>query len=72
MKIIINENTKESILVNKEGKEVSRYSYKNIINENFTFDDFKKETDRFNETLEKQEEFDDIKELSKVIKIHNF
>lgn len=72
MKIIINENTKETILVNKDGKEISRYSYKNIINDSFTFEDFKRENERFNETLEKQEEFDNIKELSKVMKIHKF
>ena len=33
MKIILDEVKKDGVLINKDGEEVSRYSYKNIINE---------------------------------------
>lgn len=72
MKIIFDEIRKDGVLVNKEGKEISRYTYKNIINDEFTFEDLKKDIESFNQTLEMQDEFDNIKELSKAISIHSW
>lgn len=72
MKIILDEVKKDGVLVKNDGTEVSRYSYKNLINKDFTFEEFKKDIDGFNVTLGQQEEFDDIKELGACVKIHNF
>lgn len=72
MKIVLDELKKDGVLVKNDGTEISRYSYKNLINEEFTFEDFKRDIDGFNVTLSQQEEFDDIKELSTYLKIHNF
>lgn len=72
MKIILDEAKKEGVLVKKDGTEVSRYSYKNLITEEFTIEDFKKDIDGFNVTLGQQEEFDDIKKLADYIKIHSW
>lgn len=72
MKIIIDEVKKEGILVKKDGTEISRYSYKNLLDENFTLEDFKKDIENFNVTLGQQEEFDDIKGLSNSLKLHNW
>ena len=72
MKIVLDEVKKDCALIKNDGTEVSRYSYKNLISEEFTLDEFKKDIEGFNKTLSMQEEFDDIKELSKYIKIHNW
>lgn len=72
MKILLDEATKEGILVKNDGTEVSRYSFKNLLDDDFTYEDFKKEIDSFNVTLAQQEEFTNIKELSTSIKIHNW
>ena len=72
MKIILDEPRKEGVLVKNDGTEISRYSYKNLIDEKFTFEKFKKEIEQFNITLGQQEDFDDIKELGNAIKIHNW
>jgi len=72
MKIIIDEVKKDGVLIKNDGTEISRYSYKKLINKEFTFENFKKDIDGFNVTLEQQEEFDDIKELSKIVNIHNW
>lgn len=72
MKIILDEVKKDGVLVKEDGTEVSRYSYKNILDESFTIDDLKKDIEGFNVTLGQQEEFDDIKELAHSIKIHNW
>ena len=72
MKIILDEVKKDGVLIKNDGTEISRYSYKNLISDEFTFEDFKKDIDGFNITLGQQEEFDDIKELSQYLKIHNF
>ena len=72
MQIIIDEVRKDGVLIKNDGTEVSRYSYKNLVNENFTLEHFKKDIEEFNRTLGMQEEFDDIKELSHSIKIHNW
>ena len=72
MQIILDEIRKEGILVKKDGTEISRYSYKNLITKDFTFDQFKKDIDSFNTTLETQDEFDNIKELSRVVNLHTW
>lgn len=72
MKIIIDEKTKEGVLVKEDGTEVSRYSYKSLIDSEFTMDMFKQDIDKFNITLGQLEEFDDIKELTTAIKIHSW
>lgn len=72
MKIILDEAKKEGVLIKNDGTEISRYSYKNLVNKDFTIEKFKEEIDNFNITLEQQEDFDNIKDLSKAIKIHNW
>ena len=72
MKILIDEIKKDGVLVKNDGTEISRYSYKNLIDEEFTLEDFKKDIENFNITLGQQEEFDNIKELSNSLKIHNW
>lgn len=72
MKIIIDEVKKDGVLIKNDGTEISRYSYKNLVNKEFTLEDFKKNIENFNITLGQQEEFDNIKELSNCLKIHNW
>ena len=72
MKIILDEASKEGVLLKNDGTEVSRYSYKNLVNDQYTFEDFKNDIDKFNVTLGQQKEFDNIKELSNAIKIHSW
>lgn len=72
MKIIIDEIKKDGVLIKNNGTEVSRYSYKNLLDEEFTLEDFKKDIEGFNVTLGQQEEFEDIKELSRSLKIHDW
>ena len=47
MKIVLDSSRKEGVLLKKDGTEVSRYSYKNLIDETFTFEDLKKRHRRF-------------------------
>ena len=72
MRIILDEVKKEGVLIKKDGKEIARYTYKNLIDDSYTLDDFKKDLEGFNETLGMQEEFDNIKEMSTSINIHNW
>ena len=72
MKILLDEAKKEGILVKNDGTEISRYSFKNLLDNDFTFEDFKQEIDEVNNTLAQQVEFTNIKELSTSIKIHNW
>lgn len=72
MKIILDEVKKEGVLVKNDGTEVSRYSYKNLLNNEFTIEDLRKDIESFNTTLSQQEEFDNIKTLSESISIHNW
>ena len=72
MKIILDEAKKEGVLIKHDGTEVSRYSYKNLINNDFTIEKLKEEISNFNITLGQQEDFDNIKDLNKAIKIHNW
>lgn len=72
MEIIIDKARKDLVLLKKDGTEISRYSYKNVLADNFTEDDLKKDIDGFNKTLAMQEEFDDIKKLAEYNKIHNW
>ena len=55
MKIILDEVKKDGVLVKNDGTEISRYSYKNLISKDFTFEEFQKDIDGFNVTLGKQE-----------------
>ena len=43
MRIILDEVRKEGVLVKSDGTEISRYPYKNLINEEFTLEEFKKD-----------------------------
>ena len=72
MKIILDEVKKDGVLLKEDGTEVSRYSYKNLIGDDFTIEDLRKDIEGFNVTLGQQEEFDDIRVLSDYIKIHNW
>lgn len=72
MKIVLDEVKKEGVLVKNDGTEVSRYSYKAALDKNFTLEELKKEIESFNVTLGQQDEFDDIRELSKAINVHNW
>ena len=75
MKIVLDTNKKDGVLIKENGsesKEISRYSYKNLISEDFTIEHLQKDIDGFNVTLAQQEDFDDIKKLADYLKIHNF
>ena len=72
MKIILDEVKKDGVLVKNDGTEISRYSYKNLLDESFTIEDLRKDIEGFNVTLSQQEEFDDIKTLADYVKIHNW
>lgn len=72
MKIVFDEAKKEGVLLKNDGTEVSRYPYKNILSEEFTFEDLKADIEEFNKTLGQQEEFDNIKELASCIKVHSW
>jgi len=72
MKILIDEIKKELQLVKNDGTVISTYSYKNVITEDFTLEDLKRNNEDFNKTLAQQEEFDSIKDLAPILKIHNF
>lgn len=72
MKIILDEAKKEGVLITNDGKEISRYTYKNLINGEFTLEDLKSDIEKFNITLGQQEEFDNIKDLAPAISIHNW
>lgn len=72
MKIILDEVKKDGVLVKEDGTEVSRYPYKNLLNDEFTIEDLRNDIESFNTTLGQQEEFDNIKELAHSIKIHNW
>lgn len=73
MKIILDEIKLDGVLINNEGKEISRYSYKGILKDGFTFEDLKNDIEKFNtETLSKQDEFESIKGLQESVSIHNW
>ena len=72
MKINVDQINKLLKLVKNDGTIISTYSYKNVINDDFTIDDLIEENDKFNKTLEQFDEFDNIADLSKVINLHNF
>lgn len=72
MKIILDESKKDGVLIKNDGTEISRYSYKNIINDSFTLEMFKRDIEGFNRTLAMQEEFDNIRDMAKYVTIHNF
>lgn len=72
MKIIFDDVKKEGVLIKNDGTEVSRYSYKNVFKTDEEVAQLKADIEKFNITLGQQEEFDDIKELTKALNIHNW
>lgn len=73
MKIILDEIKMDGVLLNNEGKEISRYPYKGILKDGFTFEDLKNDIEKFNtETLGKQDEFETIKGIQECVSIHNW
>lgn len=72
MKIIINEIKKVLELTKDDGTIVDTCSYKNLIDDEFTFEDLVECNDEFNKTLSSFDEFDDIKDLGPVLKVHNW
>lgn len=74
MKIIVDEIKKELRLVKKDGTIISDYSYKKALEgkDALTIEELKEDIAGFNETLEQQEEFDNIKDLLPILKIHNW
>lgn len=72
MKIVLNEVTKNGELTKEDGTIISTYSFKNLINNEFTIDDLKRDIEGFNATLAQYPEFDKISELAPIVNIHNF
>lgn len=72
MKIVLNEITKNGELTKNDETIISTYSFKNIINDEFTLEDLKKDINGFNETLAQYNDFDNIAELSPILNVHNF
>lgn len=72
MKIVLNEITKNGELTKNDGTIISTYSFKNIINDEFTLEDLKKDINGFNETLAQYNDFDNIAELTPILNVHNF
>ena len=72
MKIVLNEITKNGELTKNDGTIISTYSFKNIINDEFTLEDLKKDINGFNETLAQYSDFDNIAELTPILNVHNF
>lgn len=72
MKILINENKKQLELVKKDGKIISTYPYKSSLNKDFTLENLKKDINNFNEYLQQQEEFDNIKDLLPILNSFDF
>ncbi len=67
MKIVLNEITKKAELIKSDGTIISTYSYKNM-----THPTFKADIDKFNKELESVDDFDDIKDLSRIVNLHDF
>lgn len=72
MKIVINEENKTLELTKNDGTIIDSCSYKSIIDDDFTFEDLVENNDKFNKTLSSFGEFDKIKELGEVIKLHDW
>lgn len=72
MKIILDKTKYIAKLINREGKIISEYPYKKIKTDTFTYEDFEKNINEFNEYLEKQPEFDNIKDLLPYVNLFDF
>lgn len=72
MKIVIDDNMKVLKLVKKDGTVISTYKPKVIEKEGFTYNDFKTDIQNFNAYLEKQNDFDSIKDLLKYVNSYDF
>lgn len=72
MKIVINEENKVLELVKNDGTIVDTCSYKTLIDDDYTMEDLIEDNEKFNRTLSSFKEFDNIKDLSAVIKMHDW
>lgn len=72
MKIVVNELKKCLELIKNDGTVIDSCSYKALVNNTYTIEDLKKENDEFNKTLSSFDDFDDIKDLAEVLKVHNW
>lgn len=72
MKIVLNEITKNGELTKEDGTIISTYSFKNLISDEYTMEDFKKDIDGFNKTLSQYDDFDNIAELTPINNVHNY
>ena len=66
MKIVLDEKTKKAELIKSDGTIISTYSYKNM-----THPTFKADIDKLNKELESVDDFDDIRDLSRIVNLHN-
>lgn len=72
MKIVLDVAKKDGVLLKRDGTEISRYSFKNLLKDDFTFEEFQKDIENFNNTLAQHEDFDDIKKLGELVKLHKW
>lgn len=72
MYIEVDEIKRELVLHKEDGTIVSSYSFNASLDDEFTIEDLKRDINDFNETLKTQPEFDNIKDLGRVIKLHKF
>lgn len=72
MKIVLDEAKKDAVLLKRDGTEISRYSFKNLLKDGFTFEEFQKDIEDFNSTLAQHEDFDDMKQLGELVKLHKW
>lgn len=72
MKIVINEKTQNMELTKEDGTLIDTCNYKNMIDDEYSFDDLNQDVEKFNKTLSSFDEFDSIKDLGPVLKVHNW
>lgn len=72
MKIVLDVAKKDGVLLKRDGTEISRYSFKNLLKDGFTFEEFQKDIENFNSTLAQHEDFDDMKKLGELVKLHKW
>ena len=72
MRIDLDKVNKLLVLKKNDDSVVSSYSYKNSIDDDFTEESLENDIKGFNKTLGTFPEFDNIKELGKIINLHNF
>lgn len=72
MKIVINENKKVLELTKNDGTIIDQSSYRTLLDDDYTMEDLIEDNEKFNRTLSSFKEFDDVKELGVVLKLHNW